>query len=57
MTNEEAIANLKMIRVAFVEAVTEEQAKLIDDTFDMAINALERCVNEGSEQARWRDGK
>lgn len=42
MTNEEAITNLKMIGVAFVEPVTEEQRKLIDDTFDMAIKALEQ---------------
>lgn len=42
MTREEAIANLKMISVAFVEPVTKEQRKLIDDTFDMAIKALEQ---------------
>ena len=41
MTREEAIANLEMIRVAFVEPVTKEQRKLIDDTFNMAIEALE----------------
>lgn len=41
MTREEAIANLKMISVAFVEPVTKEQRKLIDDTFNMAIEALE----------------
>lgn len=40
MTFEEAIANLNMISVAFVEPVTSEQRKLIDDTFDMAIDAL-----------------
>lgn len=47
ITREEAIANLKMISVAFVEPVTEEQRKLIDDTFDMAIKALEQepCEN------------
>lgn len=42
MMREEAIANLKMISVAFVEPVTKEQRKLIDDTFDMAIEALEQ---------------
>jgi len=41
MSREEAIANLNMISVAFVEPVTKEQRKLIDDTFDMAIQALE----------------
>lgn len=40
MSREEAIANLKMIRVAFVLPVTKEQRKLIDDTFEMAIQAL-----------------
>jgi hypothetical protein len=47
MTREEAIANLNMISVAFVEPVTKEQRKLIDDTFDMAIKALEQdpCDN------------
>jgi len=40
LTKEEAINNLEMIRVAFVESVTKEQRKLIDDTFDMAICAL-----------------
>ena len=42
MTREEAINNLNMISVAFVEPVTKEQRKLIDDTFDMAIQALEQ---------------
>lgn len=40
MTREEAIANLKMIGVAFVDPDTQEQRKLIDDTFNMAISAL-----------------
>lgn len=40
MTREEAINNLNMISVAFVEPVTKEQRKLIDDTFNMAIEAL-----------------
>ena len=34
-----------MIRVAFVEPVTKEQRKLIDDTFDMAIKALEQNID------------
>ena len=42
MNREEAIANLNMISVAFVDPVTKEQRKLIDDTFDMAIKALEQ---------------
>ena len=42
MTRKEAVANLNMISVAFVEPVTKEQRKLIDDTFDMAIEALEQ---------------
>jgi len=47
MNREEAIANLNMISVAFVDPVTKEQRKLIDDTFDMAIKALEQqpCGN------------
>ncbi len=40
MKREDAIANLKMIRVAFTDPVTAEQAKLIDDTFDLAVEAL-----------------
>ena len=40
MTREEAITNLNTIGVAFVEPVTMEQKKLIDDTFAMAIQAL-----------------
>ncbi len=40
MTNEEAIANLEMIRLAFVAPVTNEQRKLIYDTFKMATEAL-----------------
>lgn len=42
MTREEAIANLNMISVAFVDPVTKEQRELIDETFDMAIKALEQ---------------
>ena len=40
MTREEAIANLNMISVAFVDPVTKEHRKLINDTFEMAIKAL-----------------
>ena len=40
MTREEAIANLEMISVAFVEPVTKEQRKMIDDTFELAIKEL-----------------
>lgn len=45
MTRKEAVANLNMISVAFVEPVTKEQRKLIDDTFDMAIEALEQLTS------------
>ena len=45
MTREEAINNLNMISVAFVEPVTKEQRKLIEDTFGMAINALEQLTS------------
>lgn len=41
MTNQETIANLNMISIAFVEPVTKEQRKLIDDTFEMAKQAVE----------------
>ena len=52
MTREEAIKNLEMIRVAFVEPVTKEQRKLIDDTFDIAIKTLkqEPCVDATNGQ-------
>ena len=40
MTREEAITNLNMIRVAFGVPVTKEQRELVDDTFEMAIQAL-----------------
>ena len=46
MTREEAIKNLEMIRIAFVEPVTKEQGKLIDDTIDMAISALSAELSE-----------
>ncbi len=45
MTREEAIANLNMISVAFVEPVSNEQRALIDDTFVMAIDALEQLTS------------
>ena len=47
MTREEAIANLYMISVAFVEPITKEQRKLINDTFDMAIEALKQEQKTG----------
>ena len=47
MTREEAINNLNMISVAFVEAETKEQRKIIDDTFNMAIKALEKEPKTG----------
>ena len=40
MTREEAKINLNMIRVAFVDPGTKEQRELVDDTFEMAIQAL-----------------
>ncbi len=42
MTRNDAITNLKIIKVAFVEPVTEEQITLIDETFNIAIKALEQ---------------
>lgn len=45
MTRKEAIANLNMISVAFVEPVTKEQRELIDDTFYMAIKALDQLTS------------
>lgn len=42
MTREEAITNLNLISVAYVDVATKEQRKIIDDTFDMAIKALEQ---------------
>ena len=47
MTNQETIANLNMIKVAFVDPVTKEQRKLIDDTFDNAIKKLEQEPKTG----------
>ena len=46
MTREEAITNLNMISIAFVDPVTREQRKLINDTFDMAIQALSQEPTE-----------
>ena len=53
MTREEAINNLNMINFAFVEAETKEQREIIDDTFNMAIKALEQepCEDAISRQA------
>lgn len=53
MTNQETIANLNMIRVGFVDPATKEQMKLIYDTFDNAIQALEQepCEDAISRQA------
>ena len=42
MTREDAITNLEMIRIAYIEPVTELQRKIIDDTFEIAIKALEQ---------------
>lgn len=47
MTREEAIRNLEMIRIAFVDPVTKEQRKLINDTVDMAISALSETRTKG----------
>lgn len=47
MTREEVIGNLNMIRVAFIDTVTVEQGKLIDDTFRAAIEALEQEPKTG----------
>lgn len=56
MTREEAINNLNMISVAFVEPVTKEQRKIINDTFEKAIKALkqdlQKVYNEGFEDCR-----
>lgn len=40
MTKEEAITNLNMIRIAFGVPVTKEQKELVEETFEMAIQAL-----------------
>lgn len=57
MTREErkdAIANLNVIRVALIDAVTAEQGKLVDDTFRTAIEALEQfeTVTEFADRCR-----
>jgi len=56
MTRDEAIANLNMISVAFVEPITKEQRELIDKTFDIAIKALkqEPCEDCISRKSMWR---
>lgn len=55
MTREEAIKNLEMIGIAFVEPVTIEQRKLINDTFNIAIKALSKEPKSGKwiEQEGW----
>lgn len=50
MTRKEVIGNLNMIRVAFIDTVTVEQGKIIDDTFRAAIKALEQ---EPNDFAKW----
>ena len=57
MTREEAITNLNMISVAFVEPITKERRKLIDDTFEMAIEALEQEPCEGCDYKEWLKGE
>lgn len=42
MTREEAIINLYTISVAFIDPVTKEQIEIIDETFRVAIEALEQ---------------
>lgn len=42
MTRKEVIGNLNMIRVAFIDTVTVEQGKIIDDTFRAAIETLKQ---------------
>lgn len=53
MTREVAIRNLEMIRIAFVDPVTKEQRKLIDDTVDMAISALSENKAEDRPKGEW----
>lgn len=53
MTREEVIANLNMISVAFVEPVTKEQRELIDETFDMAIKALQEPKADYKSFCEW----
>ena len=59
MTRKEAIANLNMISVAFVDPVTKEQRKLINDTFEMAIQALsqEPCDDAVEQLKKYTHGK
>ena len=50
MTREEAITNIVMIRSVFLDHLTQEQKEIIDNTFDMAIEALsaescEDCIS------------
>ena len=53
MTREEAITNIVMIRSVFLDHLTQEQKEIIDNTFDMAIEALsaESCEDCISRQA------
>ena len=44
MKFDDAIENLKMISVAFVDPVTQEQLDLIDDTITFAINAINTWI-------------
>lgn len=52
MTREEAKTNLNMIRVAFGVPVTKEQKELIEETFEMAIQALSQ---EPTDDATLKD--
>lgn len=54
MTNEDAITNLNMIRVAFVNVTTQEQIKLVNDTFDVSIQALKSLDNLRNKYQIWR---
>jgi hypothetical protein len=55
MRREEAITNLEMISVAFVEPVTKEQRNLINDTFDMAIKALQDKGRDRKKAKRFKN--
>lgn len=48
MNKEDAIVNLLLIRGAYIDTpVTKEQIQLINDTFDMAIEALKQEPKTG----------
>lgn len=53
MTRKDVISNLNIISVAFVKPVTKEQRKLIDDTFNMAIEALKTGHWIDHQDGRW----